>query len=289
MQDTQEIISALNRSGRRLTKSHQRIAEYMCAHYDRVRPMTAARLAGEVGVSESTVVRFASALGYEGYPELIRALHEVMRHHLTGLERMEMTAAQTEEDVLDLVLKSDAANLKATLEGIDREEYNRVVSMILSSHTIYVMGLRSASPLAMFMGYYLHYIFDDVRLVSSGSTDVFEEISKIRNGDVLIGISFPRYSTRTLDAMAFAKRLGAQVVAITDGPMSPLCSIADSTLLAQTDLASFVDSLSAPLSLINALLVSLGLHRRDALSQHLKQLESIQARYQVYSQEDRHA
>ena len=148
-----------------------------------------------------------------------------------------------------------------------------------------LMGLRSAAPLAQFMGYYLNYIFDNVHLVSSGATDVFEEISKLKENDVLVGISFPRYSSRTLEAMRFAKRCGAQVVAITDGPMSPLTGIADATLTARTDMASFVDSLAAPLSLINALLVALGLHRKEALTHHFRQLESIWETYEVYLEE----
>jgi len=162
------------------------------------------------------------------------------------------------------------------------------VERLLSARALYVMGLRSAAPLAQFMGYYLNYIFDDVHLVSSGATDVFEEISKLKEDDVLVGISFPRYSSRTLEAMRFAKRCGAQVVAITDGPMSPLSEIADATLTAHTDMASFVDSLAAPLSVINALLVALGLHRKEALSQHFKQLEAIWETYEVYLEEEGH-
>ena len=190
--------------------------------------------------------------------------------------------------VLPFVLKSDMQNLRATMEGMDAQVFEDVVQRMLQAKAIYVMGLRSAAPLAQFMGYYLNYIFDDVHLVSSGATDVFEEISKLHGGDVLVGISFPRYSTRTLEAMRFAKRCGAQVVAITDGPMSPLGDIADATLTARTDMASFVDSLAAPLSVINALLVALGLHRKEALSQHFRQLEAIWTTYEVYLEEEGH-
>ena len=191
-------------------------------------------------------------------------------------------------EALGFVLKSDMKNLRATLEQMDEDVFEDVVKRLLSAKAIYVMGLRSAAPLAQFMGYYLNYIFDDVHLVSSGATDVFEEISKLKENDVLVGISFPRYSTRTLEAMRFAKRCGAQVVAITDGPMSPLADMADATLMARTDMASFVDSLAAPLSLINALLVALGLNRKEALKEHFRQLESIWETYEVYLEEANH-
>jgi DNA-binding MurR/RpiR family transcriptional regulator len=248
--------------------------------------MTASKLGECVGVSESTVVRFASAMGYEGYPQLQRSLQELVSHRLTANQRFEMSTEIDPREALGVVLKSDMQNLRATLEQIDADVFEDVVRRLLSARAIYVMGLRSAAPLAQFMGYYLNYIFDNVHLVSSGATDVFEEISKLKEDDVLVGISFPRYSSRTLEGMRFAKRCGAQVVAITDGPMSPLAESADATLMARTDMASFVDSLAAPLSVINALLVALGLHRKEALTQHFRQLESIWETYEVYLEEE---
>ena len=289
MQDMQDMIDRLNQSGKRLSKGHRKIAQYIVEHYDKAVFMTASRLGESVGVSESTVVRFASAMGYEGYPQLQRSLQELVSHRLTANQRFEMSTEMDPRDALPIVLKSDMQNLRATLEQMDSGVFDDVVRRLLSARAIYVMGLRSAAPLAQFMGYYLNYIFDEVHLVSSGATDVFEEISKLREDDVLVGISFPRYSTRTLEAMRFAKRCGAQVVAITDGPMSPLTGIADATLTARTDMASFVDSLAAPLSVINALLVALGLHRKEALTQHFRKLESIWETYEVYLEESGHA
>lgn len=286
MQDMQDMIDRLNQSGKRLSKGHRKIAQYIVDHYDKAVFMTANRLGECVGVSESTVVRFAAALGYEGYPQLQRSLQELVSHRLTANQRFEMSTEMDPREALEVVLKSDMQNLRATMEQMDRDVFEDVVNRLLSARAIYVMGLRSAAPLAQFMGYYLNYIFDQVHLVSSGATDVFEEISKLQEDDVLVGISFPRYSTRTLEAMRFAKRCGAQVVAITDGPMSPLASIADATLTARTDMASFVDSLAAPLSLLNALLVALGLHRKEALTQHFRQLESIWETYEVYLEEE---
>ena len=285
MQDMQDMIDRLNQSGKRLSKGHRKIAQYIVEHYDKAVFMTASRLGESVGVSESTVVRFASAMGYEGYPQLQRSLQELVSHRLTANQRFEKTTEMDPSEALGVVLKSDMQNLRATLEHMDEDVFEDVVKRLLSARAIYVMGLRSAAPLAQFMGYYLNYIFDNVHLVSSGATDVFEEISKLKENDVLVGISFPRYSTRTLEAMRFAKRCGAQVVAITDGPMSPLADMADATLTARTDMASFVDSLAAPLSLINALLVALGLNRKEALKEHFRQLESIWETYEVYLEE----
>ena len=285
MQDMQDMIDRLNQSGKRLSKGHRKIAQYIVEHYDKAVFMTASKLGESVGVSESTVVRFASAMGYEGYPQLQRSLQELVSHRLTANQRFEMSTEIDPREALGVVLKSDVQNLRATMEQMDENVFEDVVNRLLSARAIYVMGLRSAAPLAQFMGYYLNYIFDNVHLVSSGATDVFEEISKLKENDVLVGISFPRYSTRTLEAMRFAKRCGAQVVAITDGPMSPLADMADATLTARTDMASFVDSLAAPLSLINALLVALGLHRKEALKDHFRQLESIWETYEVYLEE----
>ena len=286
MQDMQDMIDRLNQSGKRLSKGHRKIAQYIVEHYDKAVFMTASKLGESVGVSESTVVRFASAMGYEGYPQLQRSLQELVSHRLTANQRFEMSTEIDPREALSVVLKSDVQNLRATMEQMDEAVFEDVVARLLNARAIYVMGLRSAAPLAQFMGYYLNYIFDNVHLVSSGATDVFEEISKLKENDVLVGISFPRYSSRTLEAMRFAKRCGAQVVAITDGPMSPLADMADATLTARTDMASFVDSLAAPLSLINALLVALGLHRKEALKEHFRQLESIWETYEVYLEEE---
>lgn len=282
VKDMQDMIRRLNQSGKRLSKGHRLIAQYIVEHYDKAVFLTASKLGEKVGVSESTVVRFAAALGYEGYPQLQRALQELVRHRLTAVQRFEMSSEIDPSAVLRTVLKADMQNIRTTIEEIDENVFDNVVSRILGAETIYVMGVRSAAPLAQFLGYYLHFIFEHVIVVSTSAVDVFEEISRIGERDVLIGISFPRYSTRTLEAMRFAKSRSAQVVGITDGPMSPLHDTSDVCLAARTDMASFVDSLAAPLSVINALIVSLGLHRRDDVSAHFKQLEGIWDEYSVY-------
>lgn len=282
MQDMQDLIDRLNHSGRKLSKGHRRIAQYIVEHYDKAVFMTASRLGESVGVSESTVVRFAIVLGYEGYPQLQRALQELISHRLTAVQRFEMSSEIDPNAVLRTVLKSDMQNIRTTVEELDNHSFEDAVTRILKAKEIYVIGLRSAAPLAQFLGYYLNYIFDRVHLVSSAATDVFEEIARVSQEDVVLGISFPRYSTRTVEAMRFARSCGAQVISITDGPMSPLHGVSDVCLNACTDMASFVDSLAAPMSVINALIVSLGLHRKDQLGRHFKQLEAIWAANDVY-------
>ena len=285
MQNTQDMIQRLNLSGSRLSKSHRRIAEYILQHYDKAVFMTAAKLGKMVNVSESTVVRFAVALGYEGYPELQQALQELVRHRLTATQRFEMSSDISQEEVLSTVLKADMQNIRSTIDGIDNAAFLRAVQVISGARRIYILGLRSAAPLAQFAGYYLHYIFDDVRVVAAGSTDVFEAISRIEASDVLLGISFPRYSSRTIEAMSFARSRHAQVIGLTDGPMSPLHEVADICLSMRTDMASFVDSMAAPMSVINALIVALGIQNREALNARFKQLEEVWDAYSVYMNE----
>ena len=285
MQNTQDMIQRLNLSGSRLSKSHRRIAEYILQHYDKAVFMTAAKLGEMVNVSDSTVVRFAVALGYEGYPELQQALQELVRHRLTATQRFEMSSDISQEEVLSTVLKADMQNIRSTIDGIDNAAFLRAVQVISGARRIYILGLRSAAPLAQFAGYYLHYIFDDVRVVAAGSTDVFEAISRIEASDVLLGISFPRYSSRTIEAMSFARSRHAQVIGLTDGPMSPLHEVADICLSMRTDMASFVDSMAAPMSVINALIVALGIQNREALNARFKQLEEVWDAYSVYMNE----
>lgn len=282
MQDQRTIIQRLNLLGRPLSKGHRRIAEYIAQNYDKAVFMTAAALGSACGVSESTVVRFATAMGYEGYPELRETLSSLVRQQLTSEQRFAITSTLQERDVLSTVLHNDEQNIRKTVEALSQLDFDDVVERLLGARRIYVMGLRSAAPLAQFMYHYLHQILDDVVLVHNTTGDVFEEIARIGAEDVLVGISFPRYSTRTLECMRFAKQNGAQVIGLTDGDMSPLHEVADVCLCASTDMASFVDSLAAPLSVINALVVSVGLHRREELAAHFKRLEGIWNAHSVY-------
>ena len=280
--ETLGLISELNIRGCRLSKSYRAIASFIEEHYDRVPAMTATALAREVGVSESTVVRFANALGYEGYPTLQKALQYQVRKRLTTDERFSLGSELSQENVLTTVLKEDMRNIRQTVEHIDRDAFSQTVDAILNARHIYILGLRSAAPLAQFMTYYLNFIFENVAQVSTGLADVFEGLLRIQPEDVLIGISFPRYSTRTVEAMRFAHSTGARVIAITDSVHSPLNNEADLCLTASTNMPSFVDSLAAPLSLINALIVALSLKKRDELHHHRNRLEEIWSRNSVY-------
>ena len=282
MDNAQELIQRLNHSGKKLSKSHRRIAECIVTHYDKVVFMTASKLGEYVGVSESTVVRFAAALGYSGYPQLQKALQELLRHRLTASQRFELTNDMDHVQVLNKVLKADIQNIRSTLDEIDISSFERAIDMILQARQIYVMGLRSSAPIAEFFVHYLKFIFSNVRVVTSGVSDVFEQLSRIGEGDLLIGISFPRYASRSIEAMDFARKQGASLIAITDGPHSPLHSPADICLMAKSDMSSFVDSFAAPLSLINALIVALGQRRRTEVSEYFNKMEKIWAEYDVY-------
>ena len=281
-ENTQELIQRLNQSGKKLSKSHRRIAECIVSHYDKVVFMTASKLGEYVGVSESTVVRFAIALGYEGYPQLQKALQELVRHRLTTSQRFEMTSDLDHAQVLNKVLKADVQNIRSTLDELDISVFEDAVEKIISARNIYVMGLRASAPIAEFFGHYLKYIFPNVTVVTSSMYDVFEQIARIQEDDLLIAISYPRYTSRSIEAMEFARSRGAALVAITDGPLSPLCAAADTCLMAKSDMASFVDSFAAPLSLINALLVALGQRRRREVTEYLNSMENIWGKYEVY-------
>ncbi len=282
VENAQELIQRLNHSGKKLSKSHRRIAECIVTHYDKAAFMTASRLGEYVGVSESTVVRFAAALGYEGYPQLQKALQELIRHRLTASQRFEMTSDMDHTQMLSRVLKADIQNIRATLDELDLTAFENAIDLVLAARHIYVLGLRASAPLAQFMAHYLNFIFPSVTLVTSGISDIFEQISRIGEGDLLIGISFPRYTSRTIEAMRFARGRGASLIAVTDGPLSPLHAAADLCLTAKSDMASFVDSLAAPLSLINALIVAVGQRRRQEVNDYFEQMEGVWAEYDVY-------
>lgn len=282
MDNAQELLQRLNHSGKRLSKSHRRIAECIVSHYDKVAFMTASKLGEYVGVSESTVVRFAAALGYDGFPQLQKALQELIRHRLTATQRLEMTSDMGHAQVLNKVLKTDIQNIRTTLDELDLATFDAVIESILQARNLYVLGLRASAPLAEFFGHYLNFIFPNVHTVTSGVSDVFEQIARISDEDVLIGISFPRYTSHTVKAMKFARSRGATLIAITDGPLSPLHAEANLCLMAKSDMASFVDSLAAPVSLINALIVALSQRRRTQVTDYFDKMENIWSEYRVY-------
>ena len=268
----------------RLSKGQKLIAEYILKHYDKAAFMTAAKLGISVGVSESTVVRFASELGFDGYPRLQKSLQELIKTKLTTVQRLELSNDFTsEENALKGVLKSDIENIRATLEKINPKTFEDVVKSIFEAKNIYIIGLRSSTVLAEFLGFYLNIILDNVKVVGYGISDIFEQVINVGEGDLVIGIGFPRYATRTIAALAFAQSRNSKVVAITDSLLSPLAAKADYTLIAQSNMASFVDSLVAPLSIINALIIAVGLREKEKISTTFSALEEIWQDYNVYS------
>ena len=264
------------------SKGQRLIAKYILENYDKAAFMTAGRLGATVGVSESTVVRFAADLGYDGYPGMRKALQEMIRNRLTSVQRMEV-ANINDSNVLKTVLSADMEKLQKTLEGSDNKSFEDAVDAILSARRVYIVGMRSSTALANFMGYYLNILRGDVHLLHDTCVnEVFEQILRIGREDVFIGVSYPRYSARTVKAMRLAKDSGAKTIGLTDGEGSPLSAISDITLYAKSDMVSFLDSLVAPLSLINALLVSVGLRTKEALADTFKRLEAVWSENEVY-------
>lgn len=266
------------------SKGQKQIARFILEHYDKAAFMTASRLGVTVGVSESTVVRFATELGYDGYPHLQRALQEMIRNKLTSVQRMEVAGDRMGgRDVLQTVLHADTDMIRVTLDEIDRDAFQGAVDALMGAKRIYILGVRSSSALASFLGFYFNLLFENVTLVHTNSvSEIFEQVLRVGPGDVLFGISFPRYSKRTLSAMKYARDRGARVIALTDSQLSPLARVADHVLIARSDMASFVDSLVAPLSVINALIVAVGMSRRDEIEHTFNKLERIWEEYDVY-------
>lgn len=279
------LMRLVERNYMTFSKGQRRIADFILSSYDDAAFMTAAKLGEAAGVSESTVVRFAYSIGLDGYPELQQALHELVRHRLTSVQRVRLAENIPQQDLIKTVLTSDMNNIRATIEMLDNATFQGAISAILGARRIYVIGVRSAMALAQFLTYYLDYVCDNVIFVNGAVQDIQERMLRISNEDVCFGITFPRYSTRTVEAMKYAKARGAKLIALTDLPTSPVAAFADHTLCARSDMASFADSLAAPLSLINAIIVAVGQSRRDATYQHLTQLEQVWRSEGVYLSE----
>ena len=283
---TRDILSVIQNSMPTFSKGQRLIARFILESYDKAAFMTASKLGKTVNVSESTVVRFAAELGYDGYPSMQKALQEMIRNKLTSIQRIEVANDRIgNQDILSMVMQSDIEKIRMTLEETDRASFRQAVDAILSAHRIYILGVRSAAALADFLGFYFNLIFDNIVLVhTTSASEIFEQLLRVGPEDVVIGISFPRYSSRTVKAMRFAKDRGANVIALTDSEASPLAEAATETLMAKSDMASFVDSLVAPLSLVNALIVAVGRRRNEDVEQIFADLEQIWSEYGVYEQ-----
>lgn len=282
-----DILTYIQENMTSFSKGQKLIANYILQSYDKAAFMTASKLGKTVNVSESTVVRFAAELGFDGYPSMQKTLQEMIRNKLTAIQRVEVSKERIgNQDVMTMVMQSDIEKIRMTLDETDQVSFNQAVAAIANAKRIYVLGVRSASVLANFISFYFRFMFDNLVSVDTSSiSEVFEQIVHISADDVFIGLSFPRYSKRTIKAMQYAKDQGAKVVAITDSKVSPLTKIADVSLLAKSDMASFVDSLVAPLSLVTALIVAISREKAVHLESSLNRLESIWEEYDVYEKQ----
>ena len=282
-----DILTYIQENMTSFSKGQKLIANYILQSYDKAAFMTASKLGKTVNVSESTVVRFAAELGFDGYPSMQKTLQEMIRNKLTAIQRVEVSKERIgNQDVMTMVMQSDIEKIRMTLDETDQVSFNQAVAAIANAKRIYVLGVRSASVLANFISFYFRFMFDNLVSVDTSSiSEVFEQIVHISADDVFIGLSFPRYSKRTIKAMQYAKDQGAKVVAITDSKVSPLTKIADVSLLAKSDMASFVDSLVAPLRLVNALIVAISREKAVHLESSLNRLESIWEEYDVYEKQ----
>lgn len=288
MGNTNELSNRMNEKYGSLSKGQKRLAAYITDNYDKAVFLTAAKLGEVVGVSESTVVRFATHLGYRGYPEFQRALEEMVRNKLNSIQRMEVTYGRiSQSKILETVLQSDAEKIRHTLDKIDQTAFEVAVDTILNARHIYIVGIRSCAPLASFMAFYFNLMFENIHLLQTNSaSELFEQMVRISSEDVIIGISFPRYSMRTLKAMEFANNRSAKVITLTDSVHSPMNLYSSCNLIANSDMASIVDSLVAPLSVINALIVALCMKKQSEVAETLEMLEGIWDEYQVYESDE---
>lgn len=286
--NTNDLTSRINECYGSLSKGQKILATYITDNYDKAVFLTAAKMGQVVGVSESTVVRFATHLGYKGYPEFQKALEEMVRNKLNSIQRMEVTYGSiSQSHILETVLQSDQEKIKETLEHIDEHAFELAVDTIIKAKHIYIVGIRSCAPLAAFMAFYFNLMFENVTLLqTNNSSELFEQMVRISKDDVIIGISFPRYSMRTLKAMEFANNRNAKVITLTDSVHSPMNLYSSCNLIARSDMASIVDSLVAPLSVINALIVALCMKKQGEVAKTLETLEDIWNEYQVYENDE---
>ncbi len=279
-----DLIKVIHKEYNRMSKGHKLIAEYIIKHYDTAAFMTAADLGNKVGVSESTVVRFANVLGYTGYRELQKELQELIKSKLTTVQRISMSTTDFKdyENILKEVVKKDISNIEGILDEVDFNVFKEAIKVILESNHVYILGLRSSSFLSGYLGFYLNFLLDNVKIITSGPNDIFEQLLKLTDKDVIIGISYPRYSNRTLEALDYGKSKGAKIISITDSLISPINQYADYVLIASSNVLSFVDSLVAPMSLINALIIAIGAEKGKQITTYFEDLENIWSKYNIY-------
>lgn len=279
-----DLLSVLAKRISGFSKGQKLIAKYILNNYDKAAFMTAGKLGNVVGVSESTVVRFATELGYDGYPTMRKAMQEMIRNRLTAVQRIEVAKKMIDDkDLSRSILTSDIQNLQTTIDNLDQDSFEAAVEAIVSAKNVYIVGMRTSTALANFLGLYLNLLRSGVNVVhDTAASEIFEQLMRIGEGDLCIGISFPRYSSHTVDAMNYAKKMGAKTVALTDSAVSPINDLADISMYAKSDMVSFLDSLVAPMSLINAIIAAVGIRNQETVSATFEKLENIWTEHDVY-------
>lgn len=279
-----DLLTRLNEELKSFSKGQRAIAKFILDNYDKAAFMTAGKLGKTVGVSESTVVRFAADLGYDGYPTMRKALQEMIRNRLTSVQRIEVAKDRIDDkEIIKSVITSDMQNLQVTMESLNQSNFDAAVNAIVEAKNVYIVGMRTSTSLASFLGQYLNLLRGNVTVINNtAASEIHEQIIRIGEGDLFLGISYPRYSSHTVDAMQFAKNMGAKAIAITDSQASPLASIADISMYAKSEMVSFIDSLVAPMSLINAIIIAVGRRNRDSVAETFTRLENLWMEYDVY-------
>lgn len=284
MADHNDLLNRIEKNYIKLSKGQKRIADFILQNYDKVAFMTASTLGDSTGVSESTVVRFANALGYDGYPKLQKGLQESIKTKLTTVQRFELSKdLEKESSYTKKVMNADMDNIRRTLDGVDEETMNQIVEEIHNARRVYILGMRSSSVLANYLGFYLNFILKDVVVVTAGALDVFDHLVNITKDDLLITISFPRYAKRTFEIVEFATTQGATIIGITDSPMAPLVPMVKHSLFARYGMNTFIDSLVAPMSLINALIQMVSIKEMERVEENFEKLENIWNEYKIYN------
>lgn len=285
MEKNPDLIKKIKSEFSKLSKGQKLIANFILENYDKAAFMTAATLGESINVSESTVVRFANRLGYEGYRDLQNDLQELIKNRLTTIQRLNLADSKykNNNNRVARIMERDMENIKKTISEIDEEPFEKAVDLVLNAKKKYIVGLRSSSFLAGYLGFYLNFILDDIHVINSESNDIFEQLLRVTTDDVIIIITYPRYSKRVMEVLGFAKERNTPIITITDSMISPAAKEADITLIAISDMLSFVDSLVAPMSLINAFIISLGNQKKHELNNYFTELEYIWKKYDIYN------
>ncbi|GAU76990.1 MurR/RpiR family transcriptional regulator [Fusibacter sp. 3D3] len=277
-----DLLGRIRQKYLTLSKSHKKIADYILENYDKVAFMTASTLGKNVNISESTVVRFANAIGYEGYPQLQKELQETIKTKLTTVQRFELSKEHQEAEYLTKIMINDMDHIRQTIDQFDYDLIDKVIHEIINAKKVYILGLRSSSVLANYLGFYLNFILPEIHIIQESAQDVYDQLLNLSKDDVMVVLSFPRYSKRTYDCVNYAIKNRATIIGITDGMNSPLYEKVKYCLIAKYNMNTFIDSFVAPMSLINALIIGVSI-RKEGVEKNLEKLERIWDDYGVYN------